>query len=86
MGTMADVQFFRLTRDGKSRQARAHTASVETSPWRANLRPAEAATLLGWILVVAIIAYSYLNGSTGGPYGTCYAPSGRGVPCELVGK
>lgn len=59
---------------------------LASSPWRTPLKFAEAATILGWILVVAVIAYSYLNGSTGGPYGTCYAPSGRGVPCELVLK
>lgn len=57
-----------------------------SSPWRTPLRLGEAATILGWILVVAVIAYAYLNGTTGGPYGTCYAPSGRSVPCELVRK
>jgi hypothetical protein len=42
-----------------------------------------AATVLGWTVIVALVAASYVGRSTS-PYGTCYASSGRSVPCALV--
>lgn len=86
MGTMAEVQILRFVQDDNEREIREPLAAAESSPWRARLSPAEAATVVGWLLVMAIIAYSYLGGSAGGPYGTCYAESGRSVPCELVDR
>lgn len=44
-----------------------------------------AATLVAWVVIAALIAYSYV-GDAPGPKGTCYAPNGRSVPCELVRK
>ncbi len=44
--------------------------------WRALL------VLVLVIALAAVIAQSYV-GHSPGPYGTCYAPSGRSIPCEL---
>jgi hypothetical protein len=41
------------------------------------------AALVGWFVVAALIAASYM-GRSSSPYGTCYASSGRSVPCALV--
>jgi hypothetical protein len=41
------------------------------------------ATVLGWLLLAALVGSIYV-GHSPGPYGVCYAPSGRSVPCTLV--
>lgn len=43
----------------------------------------EVVTAIGWILVTLAIGSSFV-GHSKGPYGACYAPSGRSVPCEAV--
>jgi len=35
------------------------------------------------VAVAVLVASSYLGNSTS-PYGTCYAPSGRSIPCAAV--
>jgi hypothetical protein len=40
-------------------------------------------TVIGWLLIATLIASSYV-GHSSSPYGTCYAPSGRSIPCELA--
>jgi hypothetical protein len=42
-----------------------------------------AATVLGWLLVAALIGSIYV-GHSPSPYGVCQAPSGRSVPCSLL--
>jgi hypothetical protein len=42
-----------------------------------------AATMLGWLLLAVLVGSIYV-GHSPGPYGVCYAPSGRSVPCNLV--
>ena len=49
--------------------------------WRR--RTVACATVLGWLLVAAMIASRYVGHSTS-PYGVCYARSGRSVPCDLT--
>ena len=46
-------------------------------------RLVKVATIVGWILVVAVIGGSYI-GHASSPYGVCYAASGRSVPCTVV--
>jgi len=43
------------------------------------------ASVLGWLLLAALIASRYV-GRSSSPYGVCYAASGRSVPCGLVGR
>lgn len=51
---------------------------------RGNLvRAALAAVVL--LTLCAWLASTYI-GHSPGPYGACYAPNGRSVPCDLVGK
>ena len=38
------------------------------------------------LLVVLLALASTYVGHAASPYGTCYAPSGRAIPCELVSK
>lgn len=42
-------------------------------------------TLLLVIAVAALIASSFV-GDSHSPYGTCYAPSGRAIPCDAIEK
>ena len=42
-------------------------------------------TVIGWLLLAGVIGYSYV-GHSSSPYGTCYASSGRSVPCELKAR
>ena len=49
--------------------------------WRHRL--VAALTLAGWLLLAALIASFYV-GHSSSPYGTCAAPSGRTVSCELL--
>jgi hypothetical protein len=42
-------------------------------------------TLLLVIAVAALIASSFV-GDSHSPYGTCYAPSGRTIPCDAIEK
>ncbi|MFL5608330.1 MAG: hypothetical protein ACJ8AD_17890, partial [Gemmatimonadaceae bacterium] len=46
-------------------------------------RLAQAATLVGWIGFMVVIALHYF-GHAPGPYGACYARNGRDVPCVAV--
>jgi hypothetical protein len=43
------------------------------------------AVLFLLVTFAALIAQTYLGDSTS-PYGTCYAASGRTVPCEAIGR
>jgi hypothetical protein len=49
--------------------------------WRA--RVVAGMTVAAWLALAAFIASSYV-GHSSSPYGTCYAPSGRSIPCELA--
>jgi len=51
--------------------------------WR--IRTTGVATVLGWLLVAGAIAFSYF-GHAPSPYGTCYASSGRMVPCAALAR
>ena len=57
---------------------------IETSPRRA-ARVIEVAVALGWLLLAGVIGRSYL-GESASPYGVCYAPSGRSVPCGALAR
>ena len=48
-------------------------------------RVAGIATMLGWLLLAAVIGVSYL-GHSRSPYGACYASSGRTVPCAVLAR
>ena len=37
-------------------------------------------TVIGWILVASVIAWSYV-GHSSSPYGACYNGQGRGTQC-----
>jgi hypothetical protein len=58
--------------------------SAEPFRTRAARRLAEAATAVGWILIAAVIAASYV-GHSSSPYGACHNASGRGIQC-LAGR
>jgi hypothetical protein len=47
------------------------------------LRISEIASLLGWLVLSLVIGWSYV-GHSSSPYGVCYAPSGRSVPCAAL--
>lgn len=57
--------------------------SASAPEWRH--RVGAIASVLGWLLLMALIASRYV-GHSSSPYGVCYAASGRSVPCELVGR
>jgi hypothetical protein len=57
--------------------------SSDTPPARRSSRVVALVTVLGWILSAALIASAYL-GHSPGPYGACYAASGRSVPCDVA--
>jgi hypothetical protein len=42
-------------------------------------------TALGWLTLVVTVAVHYV-GHSSSPYGVCYAPSGRDVPCQAVAR
>jgi hypothetical protein len=46
-------------------------------------RVVAAVTVLGWLLLAALIGSAYV-GHSPGPYGVCYAASGRSVPCDVA--
>jgi hypothetical protein len=48
-------------------------------------RLVSALTALGWLALVVTIAAHYV-GHSSSPYGACYAPSGREVPCQAVAR
>ena len=53
------------------------------TPTTASRRILAVLTVLGWLAVAALVGASYL-GHSPGPYGVCYASSGRSVPCAAV--
>jgi hypothetical protein len=46
-------------------------------------RLAAAGAVLVWLAIAGVIAASYI-GHAHGPYGVCYSPAGRDVPCAVV--
>jgi len=48
-------------------------------------RVAAILTVIGWVLFVALVGATYV-GHSRGPYGVCYASSGRSVPCAAVAR
>jgi hypothetical protein len=49
--------------------------------WRHRL--VAAVTVVGWLMIAALIASLYV-GHSPSPYGTCLAPNGRPVSCTLL--
>ena len=56
----------------------------ESGRTRTARRLAQAATVVGWIVVAGLVAASYV-GHSSSPYGSCYNASGRGIQC-LAGR
>ena len=48
-------------------------------------RAAAILSVIGWVLLVALVGATYV-GHSPGPYGVCYASSGRSVPCAAVAR
>jgi hypothetical protein len=55
--------------------------SPDHDSWRE--RFASGVTLVGWFLLAGWIASLYV-GHSSSPYGVCYSPSGRSVPCSAT--
>jgi hypothetical protein len=60
--------------------ARLHLAA-SPAVWRHRL--VAALTLIGWLLLAAVVTSLYV-GHSSSPYDTCAAPSGRTVSCKLL--
>jgi hypothetical protein len=69
--------------DAPMSPARSPEASEIAPPVDWRRRAVASAAVVGWLLVVGLIASSYI-GHSSSPYGVCYADSGRSVPCELA--
>jgi hypothetical protein len=57
--------------------------SPDSPPAQRPSRVVAAVTVLGWLLLAALIGSAYV-GHSPGPYGVCYAASGRSVPCDVA--
>ena len=43
----------------------------------------EAVVLMLWLVAAVVVVRSFL-GDSSSPYGVCYGPSGRSIPCALA--
>ena len=54
--------------------------SAAATERRAAAKVSGVLTVLGWVLVVSVIAWSYV-GHSSSPYGACHNAQGRGIQC-----
>jgi hypothetical protein len=61
----------------------AEVISPDSPRARRPSRVVAALTVLAWLVLAALIGSTYV-GHSPGPYGVCYAASGRSVPCDVA--